>query len=453
MERRSKRSLSRVEICTWNVAPRWRSEIGRAPDGVVIVSPYLTSSTAESVVSAASVTSAEVYTVFETELFVNGGSSISTVKKLVLAGYRLFHVSGLHAKMVIAGSFASIGSQNLTRGGTTNRELTVLLRSDADVTQARRAVERLKEGCIPITIEMIEHVEAALPRLRRRAAALLRDSRAVDAELLTERELVREEQARQEAEQRREAAERLQRELSRRQYIDKLQAAIRHTSRARTSIDVALQQRERPATSKLKPYWTLKTKRPDADLLRWLVDGSPVELEKRSRYLLLFEDTGRLTWPALNHTQISKFGTALSDAALHDVPFVFGRVQYKLDFKLESEPLERNLQITLSPWGRDMSAAVVGAWFLVDSLRIGDVEPRFGNEACRETCQTLRDAIEEHPGEFDNLVRARLLKPFVYKKNRTGDQPSDVFEGHGTNFRLRLHLVEAQPVLVATRLG
>ncbi len=441
--------LKTVEICTWNVAPRWRSEIRRSPSGVVIVSPYLTSATADSVIAAADAASAEVYTRFETELFVNGGSSIATIKRLLLAGYRLFHVSGLHAKMVLAGSFASIGSQNLTRGGTTNRELSVLLRSERDVSSARRALESLREGRVPISLQMVEQVEAVLPKLRRRASALLREARSID-------EAVAEEQQRREADIRRDDEERRRRVRQRAERLSELRSAIRRTPKARAFIDVGLLERPRPDTSFLGPYWTFKHLRTDTDLLRWIVDKREVHLEKSNRYLLIFEDTGRLLWPKVNHTQISKFGTALHDAgeSQDGAPFVFGGLKYRVDFELAEVPAGSNLRITMTPPGRSSLAVVAEAWFSLDSLRFtAPLEPKYNAEEDRAACRALAEAMEHAPGELEELVRQRLLAPFVYKKNRTGEHAHEVFEGHGTRFRIRLHLVEKQPVLIATRLG
>ena len=65
----------------------------------------------------------QIYTRFSVEDFASGSSSLSTLKVLLAGGYPVYEIERLHAKLVAAsGSFASIGSQNLTFNGVNNRE-------------------------------------------------------------------------------------------------------------------------------------------------------------------------------------------------------------------------------------------------------------------------------------------------------------------------------------------
>jgi phosphatidylserine/phosphatidylglycerophosphate/cardiolipin synthase-like enzyme len=126
---------SSQDIYLRSVLSRWRKEITEADTPVLIFSPYITSNAAESVLLLAEDKSmCEVYTLFNPEVFVTGGSSISTLRRLRLAGIELFDLPSIHAKMVIIkGKFASIGSQNLTTGGRRRREATITTTDEEQV--------------------------------------------------------------------------------------------------------------------------------------------------------------------------------------------------------------------------------------------------------------------------------------------------------------------------------
>ncbi len=147
---------------------RWKQELERAGEQrVMVFSPYLTSRTAELVIGRAKAEKCEVYTVFSTESFVNRSSSLETVRVLLERGYGLYHIDGLHAKMVIVtGRFASFGSQDLTHRGTKNREVSIVVDDLSDVQEAERLAEEWVEHRMPITSAMVEAIEARLGALQ-----------------------------------------------------------------------------------------------------------------------------------------------------------------------------------------------------------------------------------------------------------------------------------------------
>jgi len=81
-------------------------------DEVVIVSPYITSNTAEIVTSKVTPGKCDIYTLFKAELFINLSSSIKTLIRLKKRGCRIYSVPKLHAKIIITSNdFATVGSQ------------------------------------------------------------------------------------------------------------------------------------------------------------------------------------------------------------------------------------------------------------------------------------------------------------------------------------------------------
>jgi phosphatidylserine/phosphatidylglycerophosphate/cardiolipin synthase-like enzyme len=96
-------------------------------DKLIILSPYLTSKTAEGILRESQVAECEVYTIFSVHNFISGASSLKTLKCLHERECQLYHLPRLHAKIIISpGRFATIGSQNLTRNGVKNKEASVI---------------------------------------------------------------------------------------------------------------------------------------------------------------------------------------------------------------------------------------------------------------------------------------------------------------------------------------
>ncbi len=119
-----------------NISRRWNIEVKKATGKVIIVSPYLTSKTAELIVDDSDNRQYEVYTVFSVQNFASGASSLQTLKILSDRGCQLYHLCRLHAKMLlIPGNFASIGSQNLTRNGTKNKEASIAIFNPKEVAK------------------------------------------------------------------------------------------------------------------------------------------------------------------------------------------------------------------------------------------------------------------------------------------------------------------------------
>ena len=148
---------------------RWKKELEKASGRVLVFSPYLTSSTAESVLKNVKNESCEIYTRFSLEDFAAGSSSLKTLKHLAVRGFKLYKIPKLHAKMIIVpGVFASIGSQNLTVNGRRNREASVVIEDLKEVVKIEKMAEDWLSERYPITYEMITDLEDLLPPLQRK---------------------------------------------------------------------------------------------------------------------------------------------------------------------------------------------------------------------------------------------------------------------------------------------
>jgi hypothetical protein len=99
-------------------------------------------------------------------------------------GCDLYHLPELHAKMVlIPGAFASIGSQNATRRGTLNREATAVFTTPEAVAVICDLVKPWLDERQPITPDMIDDMNLALPPLARAMRKVQRACNALDAKL------------------------------------------------------------------------------------------------------------------------------------------------------------------------------------------------------------------------------------------------------------------------------
>jgi hypothetical protein len=172
----------RKEYYFRSIDRRWREELSAASGRVLVFSPYLTSRTAELVLDCASPSRCEIHTLLSAEAFASGASSIRTLKRLLHLGFRFFQIPDLHAKVIIAGhTFASIGSQNLTSKGVTNREATVAVSRPADVAAIAEFVQPWLARRTPITREVLADLERHIPALARQWRAVRRQATKVEA--------------------------------------------------------------------------------------------------------------------------------------------------------------------------------------------------------------------------------------------------------------------------------
>jgi hypothetical protein len=178
-----------VEFYLRSVARRWKREV-KGSERILVLSPYLTSTTAEAILGTIPGDRCDVYTAFNAENFASGASSIHTLMKLQEHGCMLYDLRDLHAKIVLVpGSFASIGSQNVTRQGTLNKEATSVFTDPDAVAVISAMVEPWLEERRPITSDMIDDMNLALPPLIRDMRKARRACQAVDERVLEDERL------------------------------------------------------------------------------------------------------------------------------------------------------------------------------------------------------------------------------------------------------------------------
>ena len=177
-------SLIRQHYYLGSIHRRWRSELRKARERVVVLSPYLTSPMAKSVLECAPRGICEIYTILSLENFATGASSINTLKTLQEHKYAVYELGNLHAKIIIVdGSFASIGSQNLTKKGSLNLEATVAVSDPSDVAAIAEGIEPWLANRRLITKQMLVDVEHKVAEVAERYKAARRELSRLDSSL------------------------------------------------------------------------------------------------------------------------------------------------------------------------------------------------------------------------------------------------------------------------------
>jgi hypothetical protein len=182
-----------IEVYTRSVDRLWRKMLRDSTSTVLVFSPYLTSPTAISVLKNADPARCQVHTVISVDSFVTGASSIETLRQLLDQGFPLFHVDNLHAKIVlVAGSEATIGSQNVTAAGVSKREATVAIRDSQRVADLERMVGPWIETRRPVTKDELAEIAQQIEPIRRRYHAIKREVRDAEKVIARNRESRRE---------------------------------------------------------------------------------------------------------------------------------------------------------------------------------------------------------------------------------------------------------------------
>lgn len=413
-----------------SVIRRLKEEIRQYPQNVLLLSPYLTSDTAELVIGSADPATAKVYTVFSAENFASGASSLRTLGRLLALGYNVFNLPKLHAKVVVAKNFASIGSQNLTRGGVTNFEASVILSDFHSVMLLRRKISVWAQKAELITPAMLNDIKVFLPALRRQHRNF-----AVQSDLANSH--IREKERQRELEYQRD----LKIKSAIRRKREQVQKAFQ-SPEVRLSSSIGAHLERKPIYDSFDDYWTLSRDRPDTSFLSWLnpTDGSPIALEKRDRYLMMNMENSALAWPALNKTQITHFAT---DVSMKEDAVEIGGRYYHLDIEFaesDEDLASWNVQFKLAPKnGQNAKTKLALKCFF--SLVDLEIIERSVEVDERHDSQAGDDSLWPRLGlkEINEQLKAKLLTPFRYEFNRRGMYAPQFLGGSGKRFQLTLN--------------
>lgn len=375
-----------------NAARPW-STASRTTDGsVLLISPYITSSIAQTL---ARQNRASIYTLFDAELFARGSSSLSSLERLLRTGNDIYSIPNLHAKVMLFGKErATVGSQNLTQRGTVNKEATAAFTDPRVVAKIHGLVKPWLEGAEPITLPMIAAMKKSLPALKRTFKKFDDDAKATTIRIVAEAKAARE------------------RESGSTLVVKRIRAALARYPRPASSI--ASRVRElRVGRSSLMPESALDT------FTWWQIAGKQITLERAERYLCLNEQSGMVGWGRVMNRRISFIDNSFLDELVFDERQC--NLQVTADWATPSTSTG-NLSIKVkTQWNSEICE--LRCAFEVDRLRILKMTD-LSDGAFSERTQLFRQRRKQ----LEDALLPILLKPFKYKQALTGSRP-DKFVG------------------------
>lgn len=425
-----------LKFYTRNIARAWRLAAANAPPGMLIVlSPYITSNTAESVLSAGIMCA--VHTVFEVELFASGASSLKTLRALAANGHALFHIPLLHAKVVLdPNSFVSVGSQNLTQAGTKKKEISVGFSDEETSKSVAALILPWLDERVPITAEMIDEMEACVGPVEALFSVAQAKAHQIQAEF----------DARQ-AERAAEEIANLNAEMERTARLAKLQADL---SVKPQSLEIASGRVTKIEGCDMDFPTTRHSLMSvgGRDLTSWTIEGHTTTLQPFRRYLCVLSDVGRIGWARVAKTRITFVHDVLD--CIHD-PININDVLYTMRCHCERAtpaPHGRNIWIEMRGTASE-PVCVVSAWFSPESLTILDVAPADKRKPVGAEASKLIGWIQSFEGMFKFFAMRVLTRPFTYQSALSGQQADQFFGPPGTMVEMRAALVRDHPMLIA----
>ena len=409
--------MKRVEFYFRNIVRRWQGEVGRKSRRILVLMPYLTSGTSEAVLRDADPETCEIYTVFSAENFAHGSSSLKTIKLLHAQHFRLYHLPNLHAKAVIvSGSFASIGSQNLTVQGGRNREASAVFTDCKMVATIESLAETWLHERQEISAEMIREMEELLPPLVKQFKKAKKDAAEInDAIFRCEDERL---------EETRLEVERSNRHLD--EDLDTGQKTVETTrqwlAQLRKTI-LRLPQASEKLYGRVTGRFFDPFRKKDKSLTRWIIDDAETQLERLTRYPCLLFDSGKFAWPRVCQGRLSYIEPTLSRT---DKLITCGWTDYKPSFRAIWQDVEStgsNLVVTLRhPNGGEQIEfkTLLG----IDSLAIVGQEMK---NVSPLKASLLERWIVNNDGGFKNHLLELILSPFKYEEKLTGKHAEQFF--------------------------
>lgn len=410
---------------------------------LIILSPYVTSRTAEQVVAAAG--PCRIYTLFDLDTFAQRSSSLSTLKRLIDTGHRVYCLRDLHAKVVIAPEgFASVGSQNLTQAGTRRREISATF-TDARVPESLlKIIEPWLTEAWLVTPDDVADMEKDLKPLLKAYKAVQEQAQEGQSRFEARRQ--------QREERQRAEAERQSRLDAQRERAARLIRLSEYVARSRQPGDeVKATVYSSYSEGRRDNLLFSLTVRAHQTLTEWNINGRTIELENQHRYLCLSEDTGAIGWARVNTTQISFISAQREDPN----PIRLGGIVYDLSFtgkhwtRIDGDA---NVEIGICTKGDVRPHVIISGYFDGADLDILDTRLVDKSPFWPFPGQDIMASIErDREGVRERLI-AKMLMPYVpYKERKAGDLVPEFFGGHLTDIYLRVMTGRGQKFLVAKR--
>jgi hypothetical protein len=410
-----------------NIVDRWKKEI-KASSDVTILTPYISSDTAEAVLIANKPERCTVYTKFSAEVFATGASSVQTLKNLHKAGCKLYSLDKIHAKVVLLDEFVSIGSQNLTHKGENNLEASVAFDGSDKARCSRLEIEKWIRNRKEITSEMLDDMENLVAPIEIKYDEIKKECQKADLEV----EINRKEKERKIIEFRIQQAKEKIRNIS-----NPLLAEIKKVSSGWYS-----------STNSLVPSYYQSRQE---IFTEWNIKGESIKLERALRYVLIDVKSCKIGWARVSKTRITFFHHGVGDKGPIYWPI------YAYDFPLflsfngnwEDPHSGQNLKITIES-KKQIFQLVYYASFDLESLL--NVQLSEDESTGIKRAQETLDWIELNEERFNRVLVNNFLSPFKYQKKLVGVMADNFFNDYQYRINISLAKIGEYPVLLTERL-
>lgn len=422
------------------IVRRWKKAAADTNGLFLVFSPYVTSSTADTVVHACrDKRNCHIYTLFDPEVFLNGASSLSTLHGLLKKGISLYSLLDLHAKIVIASTeFASIGSQNLTAGGTRRREATVVVTNAQEIELIRKDVDLWRKVAVPISEEMLIDMKRLIHPFQRKAKelrSLLKEVSKQISQNESERKRINDLEA-----------EKRKTEINAQKRSDELRKQTEERWRLANRASRTVMTKVVASEGNNSFKFTLRAKA-KADLTQWiLADNTVIELDGYKFYPCLLAHNWKLGFVRITKTRITFVGDQIDWSIWHTI----GSLQCKIGFRAnwnEGNNKTSNVYSRFS-FGGTFPSFDLPMWFGLDRLHF--LDPIVTNpDLLQEDVQILTSWIKDNENEIREKVLTQLLTPFAYERLLVRDRANKFFGRLGTRYSLRAGKIKGCPIVVA----
>jgi hypothetical protein len=419
-----------------NLDKRWEKELAKASGRVLVFSPYLTPDTALRVLDCINDRkSSEIYTRFDPQDFINGSSSLTTLKQLSSLNINIYKIQDLHAKLIIVpGNFASIGSQNLTYKGTLNKEATVVITEPIEVAKIEQYVQEWLVNRQLITDRMITNLEKVLYPFRKKFQEYKQQLKK-ELKEIHQKELERLERERLEEEKKKKRIEKFK----------------KSASQIRRSNNYIFGQVKNIGN---KYSFVVNAK---ARLTKWILSKEKVELVRLQRYLCINEWTNTIGWVRIADTRI----TYIENSLVQDKIIILDELDYRITFEFEGIYDEKaqgnkNLSITTNiykKWATENSnpegQLIIECWFSLQDIELVNLQAMETQDNLSKPEKLVFNWIVDNQYYFKEEILKLLLSPFKYVNKLTGEQANVFFWEEGINYEIYLGKINDYYVLIA----
>lgn len=419
------KNMNSTNIIFKDIVKRWELATSTSLKKVIAFSPYITSPIAEKALQCDSMSSCDLYTQFNAEIFINRSSSLSALRKLLISGYEIYYLQNLHAKIVLVDDdFVSIGSQNITRNGTINKESNVILTDINSIGEIKFEIENWISERKKITSEMIDEMEELIEPHLKAYELMLEEIAGPEKKLFLHQE------------ERDKVSER----LALKEKIDRL---LKSTKTISTRINEIEKYSE--TTDAYYTTYSLMPINKSENLTKWEIGGKVYSLKKSFRYICLNLMTGNFGWARVFKTRITFFENSVN---WEDSISLNGS---KCDIAFTAlQNNDKNIEVKVTPQHFSSSSIVLQGKFDWNCLR--DIQVLQQKSNLPELVPSVFDWIENNLNDFADTISVKLLKPFKYKHNLTGNNAHKFFENWSGVINLKLVEVKGFKILVADKI-